>query len=222
MSPSRLTHDTGELLFGSARVLLVTDIFGDNPCVHGFLAGIGQKGNSRIISPYGRTVMFRSEEEAYACFLSHGGMAPYAEKLLGGLAGIGDGPLVCIGFSAGAAALWQGLASPAAEGVRLAVCLYGGQIRHALTVEPRCPCLLLFPAEEAHFSVEEVLGSLKGRENVYCATVPWRHGYMNRLSANFDQSGYERTLAWLGRLLAMRDPAADYRSALGELLGKAP
>lgn len=203
--------------------LLAADIFGETRHLAEIAAAFRQAGNScRTVGPYPPSLCYDDEGRAYAAFMQHGGVESYSAILLGRLAEFGGRHSVCIGFSAGAAALWQGLASPAAEGVRLAVCLYGGQIRHALTVEPRCPCLLLFPAEEAHFSVEEVLGSLKGRENVCCATVPWRHGYMNRLSANFDQSGYERTMAWLSRLLAMRDPAADYRSALGELLEKAP
>jgi dienelactone hydrolase len=204
------------------RILLAADIFG----VTGHLLAIaaiceGGGHRCRTVGPYPPSLCFDDEGRAYAAFMEHGGVDRYTANVRENLSETDGDPLLCIGFSAGAAALWQAMADPAAEAARLAVCLYGSQIRHATAIEPRCPCLLVFPEKEPHFSVEGVLGRLQGRDNVCCATVPWRHGYMNRLSRNFDQQGYERTMEWLGWLLCRQDPAAECRSALDRLVGRA-
>jgi dienelactone hydrolase len=180
-------------------ILLVTDIFGETGPVRDLAACLRKWGHRpEVISPYAGPKSFADEAAAYAFFNRECGVAPYAEKILVRLREL-TGPLVCIGFSAGAAALWQALA--AAEDVETAILFYGSQIRAAAALQPRCPTLLVFPAEEAHFSVPELIGRLQGRPGVYCTTVPWLHGYMNSLSAHFDRDGCRRSLAWLEEVL---------------------
>lgn len=201
------------------RILLAADIFGVTGDLLEIAAAVGGNGNrSRIIGPYPASVRFNDEDLAYAAFIRHGGVDSYTKKVLGHLADSGDKPLACIGFSAGAAALWRAMADPAAEGVSLAVCLYGSQIRNAVTVEPRCPCLLVFPEEEPHFSVAELIGCLRHRPRIRCAAVPWRHGYMNRLSRNFNREGHARTLAWLRWLLDCPDRAGGDQDVFHSLI----
>jgi dienelactone hydrolase len=201
------------------RILLAADIFGITGHLLEIAAGFGVAGNRcRTVGPYPASVCFADEDIAYAAFIEHGGVDSYTAKVLGHLADATGEPLVCIGFSAGAAALWRALADPVAEGVCLAVCLYGSQIRNAVAVDPRCPCLLVFPEEEPHFSVAELIGCLQHRPRIRCATVPWRHGYMNGLSRNFDREGYTRTLAWLQSLLNRPDRAGCDRDVFLSLV----
>lgn len=182
-------------------ILLATDIFGETGPVRDVAARLEGWGHGvGIVGPYPGACAFGDEEEAYAFFLGRGGIAPYAEKIRARLAE-SAGPLVCIGFSAGAAALWRVLAGPEGGCVETAILFYGSQIRNDAELQPRCDTLLVFPAEEPHFSVADLIGRLQGRPRVRCATVPWQHGYLNRLSRNFDREGYQRTLAWLAELL---------------------
>ncbi len=182
------------------RILVAADIFGTTEPLRTIAAQCNEWGHqAEIIGPYADAAWFDDEGRAYGFFLGQGGVAAYADKVRGHLEGRADMP-VCIGFSAGAAALWQVVAA-AGEAVPLAVGFYGGQIRHAVTAAPRCPCLLIFPEDETHFSVPGLISRLQGRPGVHCAAVPWRHGYMNRLSVNFDRGGYDRTMIWLEWLL---------------------
>jgi dienelactone hydrolase len=182
-------------------ILLATDIFGETGPVRELAAHFEERGyGSAIVSPYAGKCAFTDEEAAYAFFLQRGGVAPYAEKIRARLRELTK-PLVCIGFSAGAAALWRALAVPEAGDVETAILFYGSQIRAASALQPRCPALLVFPAEEAHFSVPELIDCLQGTPGVYCTTVPWLHGYMNSLSAHFNREGSRRSLAWLEEVL---------------------
>lgn len=183
-------------------ILLATDIFGETGPVRELAARLEGRGHGvGIVGPYPEACAFGDEQEAYAFFLGQGGVAPYAERIRARLAEEAAGPLVGIGFSAGAAALWRALAGPGGACVETAILFYGSQIRNDAELQPRCDTLLVFPAEEPHFSVAGLVGRLRGRPQVRCATVPWSHGYLNRLSRNFNREGYQRTLAWLDELL---------------------
>lgn len=182
-------------------IILATDIFGLTSHVQEFVAHLRERGHVPVsISPFSLSLSFTDEAEAYAAFLQTGGVEAYTGKILAGLQAAAE-PLICIGFSAGAAALWKALAHSEAGRARLAIIFYGAQIRDAAQLQPLCETLLVFPAEEPHFSVAGLVSRLQGRPGVCCTQVPWLHGYMNRLSRNFDPAGYRRTLAWLDGLL---------------------
>ena len=202
------------------HLLLASDIFGVTApflVIVDHLAALGWEVS--VLSSFADARVFEAEDEAYAAFLQCGGVDAYAERL-GSIMAELPGPLICIGFSAGAAALWQVLASPAAGKVQSAICFYGSQIRQAVECVPRCETLLVFPEEEAHFSVPDLLKQLQGRPRIECCTVPWRHGYLNRLSRNFDSEGYQRTLAWLKGLLDQPDRIGVGEEVFRPLLNK--
>lgn len=183
------------------QIVLATDIFGLTSHVEVIAAHLRQKGQlGEIFSPFTGLQSFTDEETAYQFFLRAGGVEAYSEKIAAGLQAV-ESPQVCVGFSAGAAALWRVLAQPGADNIERAILFYGSQIRDAAELQPQCETLLVFPAEEPHFSVPELIKRLQGRPGITCTQVPWQHGYMNRLSRNFDLEGYRRTLAWLDGLL---------------------
>lgn len=202
------------------HLLLASDIFGVTApflVIVDHLASLGWEVS--VLSSFADARVIEAEDEAYAAFLQSGGVDAYAERLGSILVEL-PGPLICIGFSAGAAALWQVLASPAGGKVRSAICFYGSQIRQALECTPRCKTLLVFPEEEPHFSVPDLLRQLQGRPRIECCTVPWRHGYLNRLSRNFDSEGYRQTLAWLKGLLDQPDRMGVGEEVFRPLLNK--
>ncbi len=97
------------------RILVAADIFGVTGHLMEFATAFGGAGNRcRIVGPYPASVWFGDEALAYAAFIKNGGIELYTAKMLGHLADSVGEPLVCIGFSAGAAALWRALADPAA------------------------------------------------------------------------------------------------------------
>lgn len=190
-------------------ILLATDIFGETEHVQEIAEGLEGCGHlCGIVSPYQAFRPFADEDAAYAFFVEQGGVVSYAERLRERLMD-SVGPLVCVGFSAGAAALWRALANPGAGAVEAAILFYGSQIRDAVELHPRCRTLLVFPSEEPHFSVKDLMRRLQGRPGIASAAVPWLHGYVNRLSRNFDGEGYRKTLAWLGELLEQQGGVGD-------------
>ena len=200
------------------QIVLATDIFGLTSHVEIFAAHLRQKGQlGKIFSPFAGLQSFTDEGTAYQFFLRAGGVEAYSEKIAAGLQAV-ESPQVCVGFSAGAAALWRVLAQPGADNIERAILFYGSQIRDTAELQPQCETLLVFPAEEPHFSVPELIKRLQGRPGIICTQVPWQHGYMNRLSRNFDLEGYRRTLAWLDGLLdrpGWREEGGDiFRSLL--------
>jgi hypothetical protein len=201
-------------------ILLATDIFGETDYVREIVCNLEDCGHGcSIVSPYVSSYTFADEEEAYAFFIGQGGVASYVGKLRERLAG-SVVPLTCVGFSAGAAGLWRALACPGSGLVETAILFYGSQIRDAAELQPRCPTLLVFPAEEPHFSVAYLIERLRGRPGISSTTVPWLHGYVNRLSRNFDREGYRRTLAWLGELLEQPGGARATDDVFRPLLSK--
>lgn len=179
------------------QIVLATDIFGLTSHVEVFAAHLRQKvGMCEIFSPFNGLQSFADEGQAYQFFLRAGGIEAYSEKIEGGVQAV-ESPQVCVGFSAGAAALWRVLSRPGSGNIERAILFYGSQIRDTAELQPQCETLLVFPAEEPHFSVPKLIKRLQGRPGINCTQVPWQHGYMNRLSRNFDLEGYHRTLAWL-------------------------
>ena len=199
-------------------IILATDIFGLTSHVQEVTAHLWDRGHVPvIISPFSLSRSFSDEAEAYAAFLQKGGVDAYTEKILAGLQ-VAAEPLICIGFSAGAASLWRALSQPEVGRARLAILFYGAQIRDAAELQPLCETLLVFPAEEPHFSVAGLVGRLQGRPGVCCTQVVWLHGYMNRLSRNFDPEGYRRTMAWLDGLLDRPDREGETGDVFGPLV----
>ena len=137
---------------------------------------------------------FASDEQAYQTFLQQGGMQAYVDKLQQQLQ-LMTQPYLALGFSAGAAALWQ-LAALPQPGLQRLICCYGGQIRHQPQLVPQVPVQLIW-AEERHFCVSALHQLLLNKPQISSELTPWSHGFANPLSA-----GYQPTAAaWLQQWL---------------------
>jgi len=142
---------------------------------------------------------FANEADAYAFFSEKVGLTTYQAHIKALLIKQTE-PLRLLGFSVGAAAIWQLSDDINISGINKAVCWYGSQIRHAVNTQPGFPIELVFPAGESHFSVSTVITQLCGTKNVTIRQVPYWHGFMNKLSDNFEQTGYHNELQRLNQL----------------------
>lgn len=181
------------------RLIVAADIFGRNGP---FVSLARELGADDVVDPYGGAARaFADEAAAHAAFLAAGGLPAYAACLAETLRLAGEGARL-LGFSAGGAAVWLAACDPALPLPRLAVCVYAGQIRHHADLAPRCPCRLIFPRQEEHFDVAALAGRLRTAPRTTVETAPFRHGFMNPLSLNFDAQGCARWTARLAELLA--------------------
>jgi dienelactone hydrolase len=187
-------------------LVLITDIFGETNWCQSLIQAWRAKGhNAMCISPYTApyispndsltdVTLFANEEQAYQQFQLSGGMDSYAEKVEQALQQATpettpetNEPIICLGFSAGASALWK-VAAKSFDKVALTHCIgfYPGQIRHSLELTPLCPFTLVFPGSEDHFDVEAVIQHLVTKQNVGIVQVELKHGYANPQSDNFN------------------------------------
>ncbi|WP_027184289.1 hypothetical protein [Desulfovibrio inopinatus] len=174
--------------------VLVTDVFGVTPDVHEIAR---QLEMPLVIAPYSADSWFEDETAAYAWFMEQVGITEYASIIERELDGL-TGPLVVIGFSVGATALWTLLDTPVADRIAQAFCFYGSRIREHVHCEPTCPTTVIFPASEPSFDVRILERQLAPKAYVAMRFTRWAHGFMNRYSAGFDSSGRDQ---WMEILL---------------------
>ncbi len=177
------------------QLLLATDIFGMTPELHEMVSALTSvAAGVVIVDPYrGEFFDFKNEDEAYAHFQEHVGSDRYARDVLAAVKPV-TGPLLIVGFSVGAAAVWEVAATIGAHDDIKALCFYGSRIRNRQGLEPAIAVEMVFPREEPHFDVTRLCRTLGLKHRVFCRQTNYLHGFMNPRSKNFDPQGYERYL----------------------------
>jgi len=179
-------------------LFLIADIFGRTRA----LESIGQQLSEtvpdiRIIDPYqGLDHRFETEARAYAYFMDRVGVASYGSIITEALASPGP-DTVLIGFSVGASAVWSVSGRPFSRNIKKAFCFYGSQIRQYPGVQPCFDMELIFPSQEPHFDVDELIGMIAAKDRVSCSKAPGLHGFMNELSPHFNATGYALFMDYL-------------------------
>jgi dienelactone hydrolase len=175
------------------RVVFASDIFGRTEDFERLAERVASVAAScAIIDPYhGKRQSFMDEEQAYGIFLQECGFDQYAERIEAVLEE-SPAPTIVVAFSAGASSAWKALDRHRSAGVELFVGFYPSQIRNSLDVVPSCPVTLIFPESEPHFDVGKVIEAVSRGNGVTCVQVPFRHGFMNPASANFNPLGAEQ------------------------------
>lgn len=179
-------------------LFLVADIFGRTRA----LETMGQQLSEtvpdiRIIDPYqGADHPFETEALAYAYFMERVGLKTYRSILTDALAAPGP-DTVLIGFSVGASAIWSVSDQPFFRHIQRAFCFYGSQIRQFTDIKPLFDMDLIFPEQEPHFDVDELIHALKAKDRVSCSKAKGLHGFMNELSLHFDPDGYSAFVEYL-------------------------
>ena len=178
-------------------ILIASDIFGHTPDLDRLAARIGAE-HTHIIAPHDRT--FAEEAQAYEFFVRSTDIPSYAGKISDTLASLKfkNRPLVLVGFSIGAAAIWLVSANQEFSWIQRAFCFYGSRIRDHRDICPVFPVDLIFPERESHFDVLELARELTEVPRVSCTREePGLHGFMNQRSANFSKTLYQK---WTGQL----------------------
>ncbi len=175
--------------------IVVSDIWGKTPPLESLCKALGDDVD--IVDPYAaQTMGFQAEEHAYAFFMANVGLKTYRDLVQSRLTET-TSPVNLIGFSVGAAAIWQLSETLAAGRVRRAVCFYGSQIRHMPEIHPNVVVELVMPAHEPGFSIDALAARLAGKKNVVLRRTPYLHGFMNEMSKNYNRSGYAEYMDWM-------------------------
>jgi dienelactone hydrolase len=180
------------------KVIIASDIFGRTPQLEELACRISPNiDDMTIVDPYqGIDKQFIDEQTAYDYFQKNIGIEQYQKVILKIINQSSDN-LILIGFSVGAAAIWN-LSDKVINPEKMrAVCFYGSQIRYSTDINPDMKMTLIFPEHEPHFEVKNLISQLSQKKNVDCKTSPFLHGFMNKKSVNFNDNGYMQYLNFL-------------------------
>jgi len=89
-----------------------------------------------------------------------------------------------LGYSVGATITWLCTETGLCD---LGIGFYGSRIRDYLAVEPKCPVLLFFPAEEKTFDVDNLILQLRNFEQIQVEKLCGQHGFADQFSRNYHQ-----------------------------------
>ena len=186
------------------QLIVVSDIFGNTPELQSFIDCFRNLYKKlAIVDPYhGKFIDFVIETDAYEYFQTSCNISSLAEKIIEKVE-IHDGQSDIIGFSIGASALWKMSDYRFKQNqVKNAIGFYGSRIRNMINIDPRFKIKLIFPFQEDHFSVDKLMNQLADKDNVHCEKTIYKHGFMNKRSTNFNQSGYSKYLDLMIKLNA--------------------
>ena len=169
------------------NTLIVTDIFGKTEYIQHFADSL--PGEVLILDPYdGKNMGFINETQAYEYFNKNIGLQEYTECLKSYLS-ITQDSVYLIGFSVGATAIWNAsFLVDHCSSVVGASCFYGSKIRLSTHVIPVFPITLIWPQSEDSFSIAALIQALSGKQNVQQQQSDYLHGFMNKLSDNYNET----------------------------------
>ncbi|MBN2041281.1 MAG: hypothetical protein JW864_14670 [Spirochaetes bacterium] len=181
------------------NLIVVSDIFGKTGELLALCESL--KSPFDIIEPYsGKQMHFKDEPEAYDFFMNNIGIQVYSELLKDFVITVRK-PSILVGFSIGATAVWNITEKVSSEIIKRSVCFYSSQIRNYTSITPAIETELIFPLNEQKFSIMEISDYLSKKKNVKIYNTCYSHGFMNKLSKNFNTDGYQEYYAWLCSIL---------------------
>ena len=184
----------------ATEVVVFSDIFGYTPELAEQLSEWCGADGWQLITPYQDRPVFDSDDSAYQFFTAIGGIEAYATRAQRELP---PSSHLWLGFSAGAAIMWQLLARPNPP-CRQALGFYGGQIRSATELRPGRPVLLIWPRREHHFDVNGVIQALADHPRLCQKRSRCGHGFMNPHSAHYSHHAERHYGRWLKNRIAGR------------------
>lgn len=180
------------------RRIIVSDIFGLTDELEALRDSLGK--NAIILDPYNsKRNQFIDEKRAYQHFQRNCGIERYADYVFGEVSKTSEA-VSLIGFSVGASAIWNCSQWLSQQNVSASHLFYGSQIRHASHIAPRIPITIILPEYENHFSIKALSDLLRSVENVTVEHSLGLHGFMNKLSTNFNRTEYEKYVCTLNQL----------------------
>ncbi|QUM90087.1 dienelactone hydrolase family protein [Moritella sp. 36] len=171
------------------QIIIMTDIFGLTTDIDLLAVSLSTElTRVTVIDPYdGHKQTFINEQAAYDAFMTLCGHEQYISAVASAIA-LSEDEVVLLGFSAGASAAWKAIDRHSNPLIKHCIGFYPSQIRNHLDVIPCCPVTLVFPCEEKHFEVDNILSALASLKQVHCIKTSFYHGFMNSLSENYSLS----------------------------------
>jgi len=172
------------------HIIIITDIFGLTKDIDLLATSLSaEQVRVTVIDPYdGHKQTFIHEQAAYDTFITQYGHESYISAVKVAIESTND-EVVLLGFSAGASAAWKAIDRQANPLIKHCIGFYPSQIRNHLDVMPCCPVTLVFPCEEKHFEIDDVIAALSPLKQVNYIKTKYNHGFMNSLSANYSLIG---------------------------------
>ncbi|MDO6635582.1 hypothetical protein Q4540_07050 [Pseudoalteromonas carrageenovora] len=175
--------------------IIVSDIFGLTPALTKLSDAIMAK--TVIIEPYdGKSQPYDTEQHYYDKFIKNSSHDNYAAKVKNVFDEL-DSPTVCIAFSAGASAAWRAQLLTGNPHLKKLIGFYPSQIRNNLDVNATIPCEFIFPQNEPHFNVDDIINSLALKVGVKCSKTTFLHGFMNQYSVNFNTTAFDEYIHYI-------------------------
>jgi dienelactone hydrolase len=171
------------------QIIIITDIFGLTTDIDLLAVSLSTElTRVTIIDPYeGHKKAFINEQVAYDTFITLCGHERYISAVKSEIKSSND-EVVLLGFSAGASAAWKAIDRDSNSLIKHCIGFYPSQIRNHQDVIPYCPVTLVFPCEEKHFEVDNILSALAPLTQVNGIKTSFYHGFMNSLSENYSLS----------------------------------
>ena len=172
-------------------VVLIPEIYGINQYIKDWADFFKLKGYDTYcmdLSGCDRSFSYTETKEAYNHFMTAVGLEQYKEvdRCLKKLRDHYH-KIIVFGSSVGATIAWRLTESQSCDGM---IGYYGSRIRDYLDVNPICPCLLIFPEQEASFDVQSVIPTLERKQKVKTHVLPGNHGFADPYGNDFHlQSG---------------------------------
>lgn len=135
---------------------------------------------------------YEEEQEAYLYFMKNIGFKRGKETIEKAVMALRKDytHVGIIGFSIGATIAW--LCSEN-KNVDFIICCYGSRIRDYTHITPVCPALLLFPEQEASFSIPSLITHLKQHNpSLNIKQFPGEHGFLNRYHKNYNEGSIKQ------------------------------
>lgn len=136
---------------------------------------------------------YKQEEEAYNNFVQSIGIKKSAEiiELLLKELRKEYTYLFVVGYSIGATISWLCSELGYCDGI---ICFYGSRIRDFISINCKCPVALYFAEIEKSFDVEQLIATLKTKQNIMeVKKYRGEHGFADQLSGKFDMESYQKS-----------------------------
>lgn len=149
---------------------------------------------------------YDQEEEAYQYFLNNVGFELASQKVQHLITQAKEKykHVFLLGFSIGATIAWLCSGEePICEGI---IGYYGSRIRDYLSINPKCPVLLIFANEEKSFGVEKLACTLGKKSNVEVHMLAGKHGFSDPFSKRYHEQSSEDAMKFIKNFLKQNFP----------------
>ncbi|MEK4932336.1 MULTISPECIES: dienelactone hydrolase family protein [Bacillus] len=131
---------------------------------------------------------YSDEEKAYQHFMNHTGFDYGKNQIKKFITGLSNSytHIGLIGFSVGATIAWLCSNNPKIDFI---IGCYGSRIRDYVHIKPTCATLLIFPEQEASFSVSSLIQTLQQQNNplLKINQLHGEHGFLNPYTEKYNE-----------------------------------